>query len=144
MFKKIIFKLLPFLDSKRSFKQFIRFCIVGAICAVLNFSIYYSLTEWLGVWYVMSGAVAFIITAIINFIANKFWTFQNNKRGKEILNQVGKFAIVMISGVIINSSILYFITEFFGIDYRLSWVVATGIVTFWNYVLNRFWTFRTG
>ena len=131
-----------YLDQHKLFKQFVKFCIVGGTSAAFNFLIYYSVTEWLGVWYVYSSIVAFLISAVFNFLADKNWTFRNTDIGWAMINQLSKFATVMISGLIINTAIIYFLTDWFGFDYRLSWVFATGIVTFWNFSFNRFWTFR--
>ncbi len=124
-------------------KHFIKFCIVGGAAAIINFSVYYSFTEWLGTWYITSAVFAFLISAIFNFTANKFWTFENKERGRQIINQLIRYGIVMVSGLIINTSIIYVLTDWVGLDYRLSWVFATGIVTFWNFILNRLWTFKT-
>ena len=49
---------------------------------------------------------------------------------------------MICSGLFINLAIIYTITEFAGLDYRISWVFATGVVTFWNFGFNRFWTFK--
>ena len=123
-------------------KQFTKFCLVGGIAAVINFLIYYSFTEWLGIWYIYSAIWAFLISAVFNFIANKLWTFQNKEKGRQIINQLLKFAVVMVSGLIVNIAIIYALTEWLGFDYRLSWVFATVVITFWNFGFNRFWTFK--
>jgi len=124
------------------FRQFIKFCIVGGTAAVINFSIYYSFTAQLNIWYIYSAAAGFLVSAIFNFIANKLWTFRNKETGRRILSQIFKFCITMTSGLLINIGIIYTLTEWFGLDYRVSWVFATGMVTFWNFSFNRFWTFK--
>ena len=131
-----------YLTDYHFIKQFIKFCIVGGTAAVINFSIYYSFTERLGMWYIFSAVWAFLISAVFNFIFNKLWTFRNRERGREILKQVFKFAVVMVSGLLINVIIIYSLTDRVGLHYLLAWVFATGVVTFWNFGLNRFWTFR--
>lgn len=123
-------------------KQIIKFCIVGGFAAIINFSIYYSFTEVLRIWYVYSAAYAFVFSAIFNFITNKLWTFRNKDGGFLIFNQAVKFSIVMVLGLLFNTSLIYAFTEFGGFDWRLSWVFATGLVTFWSFTFNRFWTFR--
>ena len=122
-------------------KQFIKFCVVGSLAALINFGFYLSLTE-LGLWYVLSSVVGFIVSAIFNFIVNKFWTFENSDSGSDAVVQLVKFFIVMISGLLIHTILLYLITDWVNIDYRISWVIATGLVTLWNYTFNRLWTFR--
>jgi len=114
---------------------------VGSLAALINFGFYLSLTE-LGLWYVLSSVVGFIVSAIFNFIVNKFWTFENSDSGSDAVVQLVKFFIVMISGLLIHTILLYLITDWVNIDYRISWVIATGLVTLWNYTFNRLWTFR--
>ncbi len=124
------------------FRQFSKFCIVGGTAAVINFLIYYYCTARLNVWYIYSAIIAFLVSAIFNFIANKLWTFRNRETGRQILNQMLKFCITMSAGLSINIGIIYTLTEWFGFDYRISWVFATGVVTFWNFGFNRLWTFK--
>lgn len=52
------------------------------------------------------------------------------------------FCIVGFSGVLVNTGLLYFLTEKLGIYYLLSSIVAieTSIIT--NFILNNFWTWR--
>lgn len=131
-----------FLSKYPFLKQFIKFCIVGGTAAIIHFSILYSFTEWLNIWYVISNAVGFLFAATFNFIINKLWTFRSQTKGRQIINQIVKFSIVLTAGLTINTLMIYSMTEFVGTDYRFSWVVATGIVTFWNFGFNRAWTFK--
>ncbi len=133
---------VSFLNRYPFLKQFLKFCLVGGMAAVISFSIYYSFTEWLKMWYIYSAIFSFLISAVFNFLANKFWTFVNQERGKQALAQLLKFFVVVFLGLVINTVIIYALTEWRGIDYRLSWVFATGVVTFWNFGFNRFWTFK--
>lgn len=123
-------------------KQFIKFCIVGGTSAAIHFSLLLAFTEWLKFWYLVSSIIGFIVSAAFNFSANKFWTFRNYHNGREAFNQFFRYALVIVSGLTINTLIIYFLTDFAGFDYRLSWVFATGAVTFWNFSFNRLWTFR--
>ncbi len=141
--KERIFKIKNKLDSFPFAKQFVKFCLVGGTAALINFGILYWLVEFFGVWYVAANFCGGVISAIFNFLSNKFWTFRNNERGKGLYYQGIKFVIVISCGVLLNTFLIYLITEFFRFDYRISWVIATGIVTFWNFGFNRFWTFRS-
>ncbi len=123
-------------------KQIIKFSLVGGSAAALNFVIYFSLTHFFDVWYVYSAVVAYSVSAVWNFIANKLWTFRNTEVGVHAMQQVGKFSLVMASGLFINTGIIYVLTDHYGSDYRISWLVATFLVAGWNFACNRWWTFR--
>jgi len=123
-------------------KQFIKFCTVGGISAVIHYSVLHSLTEGFGVWYLYSNTFGFIASAIFNFFANKFWTFRDKELGHRAFRQSLKFIIVLTAGLLINTGIIYSLKEWAGFDYRLAWIFATGSLTFWNFLFNRVWTFR--
>jgi putative flippase GtrA len=123
-------------------KQFIKFCLVGGLAAVIHFSVMSLLKEFFGVWYVLATLTGGILSAIFNFSANKLWTFADSAGGKKAVRQGLKFSLVIISGVLVNALIVFLLTDFGRLDYRWSWVMATGIVTFWNFTFNRLWTFR--
>lgn len=134
--------LLSYINQYPFAKQFIKFCIIGGSSALINFVIYFSFTNFLAVWYIYSAVWGFSISAIFNFTFNKLWTFRNKETGKQVINQAIKFSIVIMSGLIINTSIIYGLTEQVGIHWLLSWVFATGLLTFWNFGFNRLWTFK--
>ena len=139
--KELMSYIRSHLDSFPSLKQFIKFCFVGGTAALINFSLLYGLVEYFGVWYVLANLAGGFVSAVFNFFSNKFWTFRNREKGRKFFEQGVKFSLVLISGVLLNTLLIYLITELFGLDYRLSWIFSTGLVTFWNYGLNRFWTF---
>lgn len=136
-----LFKL-PIIGRRLYLRQLMKFSIVGGISAAINFLLLYSLTEWLKIWYLFSAILGFIAAAIFNFLVNKFWTFHRLERGKGAFNQLWKFSAISVSGLIINTLVIYFLTEFIKFDYRLSWVFACAVVTSWNFCFNKLWIFK--
>jgi dolichol-phosphate mannosyltransferase len=59
---------------------------------------------------------------------------------KEIRNII-KFGIVGISGIIVNTCVLYILSEVFGIFYLISSFVAIELSIINNFIWNDFWTF---
>jgi dolichol-phosphate mannosyltransferase len=51
-----------------------------------------------------------------------------------------KFGSVGVSGVIVNTSILYVFTEQFGLDYRISSLIAIELSIINNFIWNSLWT----
>ena len=61
---------------------------------------------------------------------------------KEIILQFFKFATVGLTGTIINIIILYVLTEYFGVYYIISALIAIGTTLITNFIGNKIWTFR--
>ncbi len=55
--------------------------------------------------------------------------------------QLSKYVIVSVGGLLINHTILFVATEFLYIYYLISEILAIGIVTLYNFLLNKFWSF---
>ena len=53
-----------------------------------------------------------------------------------------KFCVVGLTGVFVNMGLLWALTKFIGLDYRISAIFAIEISIFSNFTLNEIWTFR--
>jgi len=130
--------------SLSKYEKFLKFGTVGFSGVLVNMSILYILTDLLGIYYMFSAAVAVESSIVSNFVLNELWTFV--ERGKEGLRNIFqrflKFNTVSFSGLAVNLSMLWILTEFAGIYYLLSNLFAIAVVFLWNYFLNVRWTWR--
>ncbi len=142
--KEIIYYLINltgYLKYKKNvITEFFKFAFVGLIGTIINLIILYSLTEFLGIYYIISAIFAFIIAATNNFILNKTWTF-NEKISYKTLDKYSQFFSVSLVALLINISFLYILTEFLGIHYLISQVIAIGLALSINFLGNKIWTF---
>ncbi len=122
-------------------KTFPIFFVVGGFCAVLDLALIYIFTDLLGVWYLLSGVLSFIVTATINFLLNKKLTFRNTAQNYR--RQYTQFLVVAVFGLAINTGLLYICTSLFGIWYLASRVISSLVAMVWNYLLNSKLVFRT-
>ena len=130
---------LPYV--RKPFKEFFKFAIVGGVGTLVNILILYLLTEMVGVYYLFSAIISFLVAMTTNFILNKVWTFKENlklKIGKKYL----QFGLVSTLALLVNLFFLYFFTEIFGIYYLISQVLAIGFALVINFLGNKVWTFR--
>ncbi len=58
------------------------------------------------------------------------------------LTQMMQFCVVGTSGLLVNMGILLALVEILGLDYRPAAILGIGTAMFWNYLWNKFWTFR--
>ena len=134
-------ELLVKLFLKRN-EEVIKFGIVGASGVLVNMGLLYFLTEHVGLYYLVSSIIAVESSIISNFTLNELWTFV--EKGKEGLNHVLKrflkFNSISAVGLGINVTFLWVLTEFVGLYYLLSNLVAISAVFSWNYLANVRWT----
>ena len=116
-----------------------RYASVGAISAILDFGTLFILTEFVGLHYLISATISFIIGGSTNYWFNKHWTFKSNGQHRK---QLPVFFVLATLGLIINNNIMYISVEQLRMHYLLAKLLAAAIVTFWNYFGNRYLTFR--
>ena len=146
-----------FILNRRERRRFVRFLVVGTFGAVVDFGIENLLHRLFGVPYVWAGGISFACAILSNFFWNRYWTYPDS-RSKPILGQLFQFFIVNVTGLVIRLPILKFlepvITNLF---YKLpadvfllppdvmgenvTLAIAVGIVLFWNFFVNRYWTY---
>lgn len=123
-----------------TFRQFVKFCIVGASGTAVDWIVYFILNRWFLVFYLLAKALSFILAAINNYIWNRIWTFGSHE--KHIAIEFGKFFIVSLVGLGLNILIMYLAVDKLKFNDFWGLVLATASVMMWNFLANKFWTFR--
>ncbi len=143
--------------NPRERTRFFKFLLVGIFGAVVDFGIENLLHRLFGLPYVWSGAISFICAILSNFIWNRYWTYPDS-RSKPIFGQLVQFAIVNVIGLAIRIPILRFlepeVTKLFSLvperylimpydamGENVTLAIAVGVVLFWNFFVNRYWTY---
>lgn len=143
--KEIIYylkNLIGYLSYKKEIAlEFSKFAFVGLVGTLINISILYILTEYYDLYYLISAFFAFIIALTSNFILNKIWTFKE-KIYYKIIRAYLSFFFVSFFALLINIFFLYVFTEFIGIYYIVSQIIAIGISLMINFIGNKIWTFQ--
>lgn len=138
--------------------RFVRFLVVGTIGAVVDFGVMNLLVNLFDAPLVLAGTISFICAILSNFIWNRYWTYPDS-RSKPILRQLLEFSVVSVIGLGIRIPILavlepltyrlftslpfeipFFTPEF--LSDNLTLAVAVIIVLFWNFFVNRYWTYK--
>ena len=132
-------------------ERFIKFLFVGTIGFVVDFGILTLLKELTPLPTVVANTISFTAAVVSNFTLNRYWTYPDS-RSKSIWSQLGQFTLVNIVGLVINNSILLLLEPVFDTlllnfpaipirGYIPAKMIATIVVLFWNFFVNRYWTY---
>ena len=72
-------------------------------------------------------------------------TLRGQEKGSRLsrfAKQAAKYYAVGASGVLVNLGLLFYLTEYIGLWYFLSYTLAISASITSNFILNKFWTFR--
>lgn len=90
----------------------------------------------------LSKAGSFGVSVISSYILNRRWTFRSVD--PNILRQPMTFFAVASIGLVINNGIFFVASSprYLGLTTFWSLVTAAGVVSCWNFIINKYWTFR--
>ena len=150
--------------KRREVVRFLKFCVVGVVGALIDFGLLNLLVQLAGLPKVAANACSFTVAVISNFIWNRLWVYPET-RGEPLRKQFVQFVLVNVAGLAINTAIFYASDRWllgeagllagpvgtlaraigmahFDLAYNGAKAIATGVVLFWNFFINRLWTFR--
>jgi putative flippase GtrA len=146
------------LINPRERTRFFRFLVVGLFGAVVDFGVENLLHRLFSIPYVLAGGISFVSAILSNFFWNRYWTYPDS-RTKPLAKQLVQFFIVNVTGLGIRLPILKFLepemTRLFrllpgtllflpadALGENITLAIAVGIVLFWNFFVNRYWTYN--
>jgi putative flippase GtrA len=145
------------ITNSRERIRFFKFSVVGVIGAIVDFGLMNLLVALFGAPLVIAGTISFIAAILSNFMWNRYWTYPDS-RSKPPIRQLLEFMIVSVIGMAIRIPILALLepvlNNFFSllayeipsssiklISYNVTLAIAVIIVLFWNFFINRYWTY---
>ena len=129
------------MELRKILGEFIKFGLIGVLNTGIHIAALYILTEYLGVYYIVASCIGFCLAVTNSFILNTLWTFKKDLKEKT-KTRYTKFFIISLAALGVNLGMLYLITEYFGIWYIASQLVATGFSLIVNFAGNKLWTYK--
>jgi putative flippase GtrA len=145
------------LKDARERSRFLKFAVVGTIGFGVDLGVFNLFRNLVGLPAEVSSVISFIAAVFSNFFWNRHWTYPES-RSKPLAGQLAQFALVNVAGLLIRTIIFILITKplvhlfetvpfpipleprLLGENLALATVVI--IVMFWNFFVNRYWTYN--
>lgn len=116
------------------------FMAIGSLTTLVDICILYLLTEWGGLWYLLSALISYCSGALMSYILNKTLNFKNHS--SDYRNQGMMFLCIASCSLLLNLGIMYGGVTLLGTPYMIAKVIATGLGFFLNYFGQTLITFR--
>jgi putative flippase GtrA len=115
-----------------------RYLLVGLLATTVHYALLVTLVEVAGVAAAPSAAFGAACGALAAYVGNRRFTFTGGVAHSQALP---RFLAVAALGAATNGAIVWTGTEVLGMHYLAAQVVATSIVVWSGFVLNRRWSF---
>ena len=118
--------------------QLAKFCAVGASGYVVNLAVYATLLAF-GIHYLLAAVCSFLVAVTNNYLWNRIWTFRN-QRGHLVFQG---FRFLVVSTVALGGNLVFLsVLVAVGVPKLPAQAIAIVLVTPWNFVANKLWSFR--
>lgn len=146
-----------FINNKKERIRFIKFLVVGLISAAIDFGFMNLFTLVFSFPLLFAQALSFLIAVVESFFLNRIWIYPDSI-SKSFNKQFVQFLAVNLVGIAIRSSLISLfnnlilqllmkmnipnlIIQEHVISRNLALASVVLIVLFWNFFVNRFWTY---
>lgn len=124
--------LLKFLYNTR----YLHYGLIGAFGNGINLGTTFVLTEWARVYYMISYTVATLGTWVIMFFLHSRITFRGHERQSQFQRFL-KFITVYGTGFLLNSALVFLLTEYIHLYYMLSILSVTIVLSVGTFLVNK-------
>ena len=121
--------------------QLFRYTFVGGVAFVFDFGFLYILTEFVGLHYLLSASLSFLLGLTVNYVLSVLWVFSRHALRSRWV-EFGIFATVGLIGLALNALFMWLFTDVAGLYYLLSKVGSTILVFLWNFFARKVSLFR--
>jgi len=136
-----LIRRLLFDASDSTFVQFVRYTVVGSVALAVDFATLFVLTQFAGVYYLVSAAIAFLLGLAVNYWLSRTWVFNRRTLSNAAL-EFGIFAAIGLVGLGLNELGMWLLTAKAGLYYLVAKIVTAAIVYIWNFGARKYSLFR--
>ena len=138
LFLKIIRKLPVKITKEKEtlLIQILRFGVVGGLAFVIDYAVLIICKEVFNLNILLSAAIAFTISVIVNYILSIAWVFNVDKNKDKRKNFI-LFIVFSVIGLGLTELIMWIGTDLLSINYLIVKIVATAIVMVFNFITRK-------
>jgi putative flippase GtrA len=117
-----------------------RYLVAGGTAAATDLALLYVFTSVLGIWYLISAVLAFLIAFVVSFLLQKFWTFDDTS--EKWKSQAAVYFMITGTNLGLNTLLMYVFVDIFGIHYFVSQFIISGLIAFESYFVYQMFVFK--
>ncbi len=129
------------LIEKFPFQRLVKFIVTGGIALLIDVAIYFMLTRYGDIYYLLSRTISLSVAIVWNFSINRIWTFQATS-GK-VTTQVPRFLVVIFSTSILSLFLMHLGVSYLHLNDLFVIIIVAIITTVINFSAHSFWSYAS-
>lgn len=121
---------------RKLIEQIMKFGVVGFLCFFIDYGLMILFTEAFHINYLVSAALSFSISTIVNYSLSMRYVFKSKKDANKV-NEFILFVVLSVIGLGVNEAAMWIAVDGLGIHYMISKIGATAVVMVFNFVTRK-------
>ncbi len=113
-------------------KEFLRFCVVGVLCTLIDAGIFYLMQIWCS--YQISLVSGYLLSLIVNYYLTIYWTFASRPL---VGNTIGFLVAHVFNLFVVRMGLMYLFVEICGISDKIAFLPTITISVISNFLILR-------
>ena len=123
-------------------QRFLKFGLVGAATAAIYFLVLAFHLEVLGVNYNLAVSIAYVVSVVFQFNANKYFTFKS--KTTSALLQFLKYTVLLVINYLITMLVVRFVVETIQLTPYHGVLASVPLIMVVGYLFSKHWIFKKG
>lgn len=117
--------------------KIVRYAISGGMATVTNILFLFIFTDLIGIWYVLSAVLSYLVSFVVSFSMQKYWTFRESS-SDQIASQAIFYVVITTINLGLNAGCIYLLVHYFGVYYLLAQLIISLIIAIESFFVYRF------
>jgi len=127
----------------KKYEEIINYLIMGVLTTLVSIITYFIFAKVIGINYLVSNIISWIISVSFAYITNKIFVFKNNiKEKKQVFIQIYQFVKYRLLSLVIDILLMYLLVEIIKMDDMIAKVINQIIIIVLNYVFSKLFVFK--
>ena len=141
--KKEVLYLEEIKELFKQYKEIILYLIFGVLTTVVNIVVFELFTNVLNTNYLISNAIAWLISVLFAYITNRIYVFKSKaKEKKAIIKEISSFFGFRLLSGIMDMAFMFIFVSLLHLNESIMKIVVNVIVVILNYIFSKVFIFK--
>ncbi len=129
----------------QKYREMILYLVFGGLTTLVNIFSYFVLTDLGHIDYLVSTAIAWVLSVLFAYFTNRVWVFQSTASGAGALfKEMGSFFACRLFSGAVDLGIMFLCVSILGWPDKLIKILANVLVIILNYLFSKLFIFKKG
>lgn len=131
------------LELLRKYQDILAYLVFGVLTTVVNFLVYYPLTNLLGMNATVTNVIAWAVSVAFAFLTNKPFVFKSHDwSGSVVVPELTRFIGTRIGSGALETAMIFLLVDCLSLDGNIIKIAVSVLVVIINYVGSKLLVFR--